>query len=64
MPKDSSVKYYQNNIERLQKRYREKYQSISMKKKENNDNMVVNDTKIFQKMKSKSLLSMEKNMIK
>ena len=28
------------------------------------DNMVLNDTKIYQKMKTKSLLSIEKNVIK
>ena len=35
-------------------------------KKENkkSDNIVVNDTKIYQKMKNKSLLSIEKNVTK
>ena len=33
---------------------------IFLKKKRKNDNMVVNDTKICQKMKNKSLLSIEK----
>ena len=28
-----------------------------------NNNMVMNDTKIYQKMKKKSLLSLEKNII-
>ena len=34
-----------------------------MKKKKKRDNMVVNVTKISQKMKNKSLLSIEKNII-
>ena len=46
MSEDSSATYYQNNKERLQESY----------------NRVVNDTKIYQKMKSKSLLSIEKNI--
>ena len=32
------------------------------KKKEKSNNMVVNNTKIYQKMKTKSLLSIEKNV--
>ena len=59
MSKDSSAKYYQNNKERLQKEARERYQSFSKEK-----NMVVNDTKIYQKIKNKSLLSIEKNIMK
>ena len=46
MSEDSSATYYQNNKERLQK----------------SNNRVVNDAKIYQKMKSKSLLSIEKNI--
>ena len=57
MSKDSSVKYCQNNKERLQKKARERYQSISEKEKKKNNNMVVNYTKIYEKMKNKSLLS-------
>ena len=34
MSKDSSVKYYQNNKERLQKKFREKYQSLFEQEKE------------------------------
>ena len=55
MSKDSSAKYYQNNKERLQKKGRKRYQSISKEEKEKSNNMVVNDTKISQKMKKKSL---------
>ena len=60
MPKDSSAKYYQNNKERLQKKARERYQSLSKEGKENkHNNMMVNDTKIYQKMKNKRSLSIE-----
>ena len=63
--KYSSVKYYENNKERLQIKARVRYQSLSLKKKKiKSDNVVVNDTKIYQKMKNKSLLSKEKIFIK
>ena len=48
--KDSSAKYYESNKEKLQ------HEAIRKKSK----NMVVNNTKSYQKMKSKSLLSMKK----
>ena len=64
MSKGSSVKYCQNNKERLQKKARERYQSISEKEKKKSNNMVVNYTKIYEKMKNKSLLSIEKNIVK
>ena len=38
MSKDSSAKYYQNNIERLPKKARERYQSLSKEEKENQKN--------------------------
>ena len=47
MSKKLSAKYYQENKKRLQK----------------SDNMDLNVTKISQKMKNKSLLSIEKNII-
>ena len=40
----------------------EKYQSLSKEEKEKSHNIVVNDTKINQKMKSESLLSIEKKL--
>ena len=40
------------------------YQSLSKEEKEKNNNMVVNNTRIYQKMKNKSLLSIEKDIIK
>ena len=46
-------KNYQNQA-------RERYQSLSKEEKEKSDNMVVNDTKIYQKMKNKSLLRIKK----
>ena len=54
--KNLSAKYHQENKERL-KKAREIYQNLSKK----NDKMVMNITKISQKTKSKSLLSVEKN---
>ena len=45
------------------KKASERYQKLSKEEKDKNDNMVVSITKIFQKMKSKSLLSIEKNII-
>ena len=41
----------------------ERYQNLSKEEKEKDNNMVVNVTKISQKMKNKSLLSLEKNII-
>ena len=55
MSKDSSAKYFQNNKESLQKKAHERYQSLSQKEKKKSNNMVVNYTKIYEKMKNKSL---------
>ena len=64
MSKDSSAKHYQNNKEKLQKKKRvEDIKVFLRKKKKNGDNMVMGNTKIYLKMKSKSLLSIEKNII-
>ena len=52
-----SAKYYQNNNERLQKKARQIYQNLSKEEKAKSYKMVVNVTKISQKMKNKSLLS-------
>ena len=48
----------------FKKKASERYQSLSKKKKKKSDNIVVKDTKIYQKMKNKSLLSIQKNIIK
>ena len=58
-----SAKNYQVNQERLQKKKLLKDINIFLKKKKKkSNNMVVNVTKVSQKMKSKSLLSIEKNI--
>ena len=62
MSQNLSTKYYQENKERLSKKARERYQIFLKKKKKKSNNMVVNVTKISQKMKNKSLLSIEKNI--
>ena len=59
---DSSAKYYQNK-KNLKKKAREGYQSLFKVEKKKSNNMVLNDTKICQKMKNKSLLSIEKYII-
>ena len=57
MPKDSSAKYYQNNKERLQKRLAKDIKVLSREEKEKSKNMIVNDTRIYQKKKKKNFLS-------
>ena len=65
MSKNLSAKYYQENKEILQKKPVEDIKMFQKKKKKKSNNMVVVIvTKIFQKMKNKSLLSIEKNIIK
>ena len=59
MSKDSSAEFYQNNKERLQRQF-VKDIKVFLKKKKKSDNMVVNDTKIYQQMNNKSLLSIKK----
>ena len=63
MSKDSSGKHYQNNKERLQKKFVKYIKVFLKKKKKKSNNMVVNDTKIYQKMKNKSLSRTEKHII-
>ena len=58
MSKNLSAKCYQENKERLQKKAREKYQNLSKEEKKNY-NMIVNITKISQKMKKINWLSIE-----
>ena len=50
MSKNLSVKYYQENKEKLRKKARERYQNLSKEEKEKSNNMIVNVTKIYQKM--------------
>ena len=63
MSKNLSAKYYQDNKERLQKKLVKDIEIFLRKEKKKSDNMVVNITKISQKMKNNSLLSIEKNII-
>ena len=51
MYKDSSAKYYQNNKERLQKKLVKDFKVFLKKKKKKSNDMVVNDTKIYQKIR-------------
>ena len=60
MSKTSSAKYYQENKERLQKKARERYRIFLKRKKKKSNNMVMNVTKISQKMKKIIWLSIEK----
>ena len=60
MPQSLSAKYYQKGKERLQKKARERYQNVSKEENEQNNHMVVSITKISQKKKNKSLLSIGK----
>ena len=53
MSKNSSAKYYQDNKEKLQKKLVKDIKDI--------DGMVVKDTEIYQKMKNKRWLGIEKN---
>ena len=53
MSKYLSAKCCQENKERLQKKSRGKYQSLSKEEKKKTDNMVVNVTKISHKLKKK-----------
>ena len=63
MSKNLLAKYYQGNKERLQKAP-ERYQNLSkQKKKKKSDSIVINVTKISQKVKYKIFLSIERNII-
>ena len=55
MSKNLLAEYYHENEERLQVKANERYQNLSKEGKKN-DNMVVNETKIYQKMKNKACL--------
>ena len=63
MSKNLSAKCYQENKERLRKKKLTKDIKIFLKKQKRKSNTVlVKVTKISQKMKTKILLSMEKNI--
>ena len=63
MSKNLSAKYYQENKEIIQKNLVKDIKIFLRKKKKKSNNMIVNVTKISQKIKNKSLLSIEKNVI-
>ena len=64
MSKNLSAKCYQENKERLQKNLVKDIKIfLNKKKKKKNDNMVVNVTKIFQKIKKINWLSIEKTIM-
>ena len=63
MSENLSANYYQENNWWLQEKVCEKYQNLSEEQKKESNNMVMNVTKIYQKMKSKSFLNIEKNII-
>ena len=60
MSENLSAKYYQEDKESLQKRLVKNIKIVQRKKKKKSDNIVVNVTKISQKMKTKSWLNIEK----
>ena len=67
MSKDFSTKYYQKNKESLQKRSLRRYQDLSEEGKDERQNMLANNIKIFLEMKKKDWLMIErisKNMEK
>ena len=55
MSKNVSAKYYPENKERLQKKLVKNTKIFLKKKMKKSDNMIVNVTKISQKMKNKSI---------
>ena len=59
MSKKLPVKYYRQNKERQQKNLVKDIKIFLKKELQKSDNMVVNTTKISQKMKNKNLLSIE-----
>ena len=60
MFKNSSAKFYQDNKERLQEKLAKDIKVFLKKKMGKNNKMIVNDPKIYQKMKNKSLLNIVK----
>ena len=61
MSENSSAKYYQDSQERLRKKLVKDIKVFLKRRKR--DNLVVNDTNIYQKMKSKDWLSIEKDIM-
>ena len=63
MSKSLSAKYYQKNKERLQKNLVKDVKIRLKRKEKRSNNVVVNVIKIFQKMKNKILMSINKSII-
>ena len=63
MSENLSAKYYQENKERLKKELVKDIKIFLKKKKKKSNNMVMNITKISQRMKNKSHLSIGKKII-
>ena len=63
MSENWSDKYYHDNKERLQKKLVKDTKVFFKRENKKCDNIDVNGTKISQKMKNKSLLSIEENII-
>ena len=61
MSKDSSAKYYENNKERLQKKARERCQSLSKGKKEKQWQYVCERYKSLQEDERQKLVGYKKN---
>ena len=61
MSQNSSAKYYQDSQERLQKKLVKDIKVFLKRRKR--DNLVVNDTNIYQNTKSKDWLSIEKDIM-
>ena len=63
MSKESPANYYQNNKDRLQKKLVKDFKVFLKKKKKKSINMVLNNTKICQKMKNQNWLNSGKNIV-
>ena len=62
MSTDSSAKYYEDNKERLQKKLMKDIKVFLGRKKKKSNNMIMSNTKIYQNMRNKSWLSLEKKV--
>ena len=60
--KNLSDNFYQENKERLRKKLVKDIKTFLRKKGEKTDNIVVSNTKSYQKMRNKNLLSIEKTL--
>ena len=56
--------YYENNKERQQKKLVKDIKVFLEIKKKKSNNIIMNNTKIYNKIKNRTLLSIEKNTIK